>query len=135
MDRLYGKTVFSRLDVVKAFYKIPMAEQDAKKTAIITPFGLFEFTCMPFGLCNAAQTFQRHMDNIFRDLPYVFVYVDDILIASASLDEDKSHIKTVLEKLAKHQLTISLEKCKFAVSEIDFLGFKLSNNIFLLPDH
>ena len=59
-----------------------MAEEDVCKTAIITPFGLFEFLRMPFGLKNAAQAFQRLMDSTFGDISYAFVYLDDILVAS-----------------------------------------------------
>ena len=57
-----------------------MLPADIPKTAIITPFGLFKFLCLPFGLQNASQTFQRMMDRIFGDLPFCFVYLDDILV-------------------------------------------------------
>ena len=59
-----------------------MAAEDIQKTAIITPFGLFEFLRMPFGLKNSAQIFQRLMDGMLRGLSSVFVYLDDILVAS-----------------------------------------------------
>ena len=59
-----------------------MNSEDICKTAIVTPFGLFEFLSMLFGLKNAAQTFQRLMYRIFKGLPYVFIYLDDILVAS-----------------------------------------------------
>jgi hypothetical protein len=51
--------VFSKIDLVKAFHQVPIASEDRQKTAVITPFGLFEYNYMPFGLCNAAQTLQR----------------------------------------------------------------------------
>ena len=65
------------------------------KTALITPFGLFEFLRMPFGLKNSAQTFQRLIDSIFGDIPYVFAYIDDILVASSSPAEHADHLRTV----------------------------------------
>ena len=69
-----------------------MDPADVKKTAIITPFGLFEYLRMPFGMKNSAQAFQRLMDQVFRDLPFVFVYLDDILIASNDEEEHKQHL-------------------------------------------
>jgi len=75
------------VDLVCGYHQVPMHPLDVPKTAVITPFGLFEFLRMPFGLKNAAQMFQRLMDSVLRDLPFVFVYLDDILVASASVEE------------------------------------------------
>jgi Reverse transcriptase (RNA-dependent DNA polymerase) len=82
--RLAGTRVFSKLDLKKGYFQVPVHPDDICKTALITPFGTFEFLRMPFGLRNAGQTFQRLMDQIMRGLDYCFVYLDDILIASES---------------------------------------------------
>nr|CUU97651.1 gag pol polyprotein [Hymenolepis microstoma]CUU97652.1 gag pol polyprotein [Hymenolepis microstoma] len=85
---LHGKVMFSKLDLVQ----IPMAPKDIAKRAVITPFGLFEYLCMPFDLRDAAQSFQRFMDQVFRGLDFVFTYIDDVLIASFNLDEHEQHL-------------------------------------------
>ena len=69
-----------------------MSASDIQRTAIITPFGMFEFLRIPFGLRNAGQTFQRMMDQIFGDLPFCFVYVDDILVFSKNFSSHVSHL-------------------------------------------
>lgn len=120
---MYG---FSKIDLVKAYQQIPVAEDDISKTAIITPFGLFEFPFMTFGLRNAGQTFQRFMDEVLRSLDFCFVYMDDILVFSRSKEEHERHLKIIFERLAKYGLVINVKKCTFGVPEIPFIGYIIS---------
>ena len=121
-----GCKVFTKIDCVKAYFIIPIAPEDVHKTAITTPFGLFEFLRMPFGLRNAAQTFQRFLNNLFRDIDFVFVYIDDILIASKDEEQHKAHLQVVLERLADAGIQINASKCLFGASSLDFLSHRIT---------
>ena len=88
-----------------------MNAADIAKAAIVTPFGLFAYTRMPFGLKNAAQTFHRCMDSVFRDLLFVYIYLDDILVASNSADEHMKHLRQLFDRLADYGLVVNPKKC------------------------
>jgi transposase InsO family protein len=122
--KLAGCTVFSKLDLRKGYYQIPVAECDIPKTAEITPFGLFEFKRMPFGLRNAGQSFQRLMDSLTSDLPAAFAYLDDLIVASTP-DQHAAALTAVLERLKEAGLVLNLDKCVFGRPAVDFLGHRI----------
>ncbi|GFY00498.1 hypothetical protein TNCV_2138961 [Trichonephila clavipes] len=132
---LHGKKIFSKIDIFKAFHQIPIAECDIPKTAVTTPWGLYEYTHLCFGLVNAPQTFMRFMHEVLRGLPFCFVYLDDILFYSENAEEHRSHLRTIFQRLSSYGLKLNISKCVFGVTEHIFLGHLITpDGIKPLPD-
>lgn len=124
LDSLGKCSYFSTLDLAQGFHQIEMDAESIEKTAFVVNNGHYEYVRMPFGLKNAPSTFQRVMDNILRDYLYksCFVYMDDIVIFSKSLQEHLIHVKQIFDKLKHYNLKVQLDKSEFLRKEVGFLG-------------
>jgi len=103
-----------------------MNAADIPKTAITTPFGLFEFTRMTFGMRNAGNTFQRLIDRTLSGVENASPYLDDILVFSKSEEDHRRHLQETFSRLRAARLTANAEKCEFGKTSIEFLGHTVS---------
>ena len=130
LDAVAGAIWFSTMDVTSAYNQIPIREEDVPKTAFVTKFGLYEFTTMPFGLCNAPATFQRIMELALRGLQWscCLIYLDDVIIFGKSFAEHRDRLKMVLDRMREGGLKLKPSKCHFFQPEVEFLGHVISGD-------
>jgi hypothetical protein len=124
-DRLQGCTWFTILDQREAFHRIRIKEGHEKYTAFKTPYGMYEFVVVPFGLTNAPATQQSHANDMLREYLYDFVvvYLDDVLIYTKGTREDHiEKVKLVLREYEKRDMLFKISKCTFFAKEVEFLG-------------
>ena len=119
---------FTSLDLASGYWQIELDEDARKKSAFTTYNGLFEFVRMPFGLCNAPATFQRLMQMVLSGLEYrgVFIYLDDVLVASKTFEEHLSHLREVFSRLRSACLRLKPRKCDILRDRVPFLGHIVS---------
>lgn len=126
LDRLRGAKYLSSLDIKSAYWQIPMSACSREFTAFTIPGrGLFQFKRMPFGLTNAPATWQRLIDEVLQaDLePFVFVYLDDVIVISESFEQHLEILQKIFDRLFKAGLTLNRDKCQFFRSELRYLGY------------
>lgn len=126
LDKLRNARYLSSLDLKSAYWQIPVAEDSKEKTAFTVPGrGLYQFNRMPFGLHNSPATWQRLMDRLFDPSfePFVFVYLDDIIVITPTFDEHLQTLTRIFDRLTEAGLTINPEKCRFCRPELKYLGY------------
>lgn len=130
LEAMRGASYFTSLDAASGYWQIPVAPQDIPKTAFVCSEGLFEWTVMPFGLCNAPATYQRMMQEILSGYFWNFCvcYIDDILIYSKTFEEHLEHLRLVLKRVSAAGLLLKPSKCEFVKREINFLGHVVSGD-------
>ena len=129
LDFLARGKYLSTLDLTRGYWQVAVAEESRPKTAFVTHCGLFQFRVLPFGLCNAPATFQRLMNTVLAGLIYktCAVYLDDIVIASPTFEQHLMDLDEVLSRLRAAGLSLKLAKCQFCLSELSFLGYKVTS--------
>ena len=128
IDRLGNAKYISTLDLTRGYWQVPVAQDSQDKTAFTTPFGLFNFTVMPFGLHGAPATFQRMMDNLLTGAEeYAAAYLDDLVIYSDTWEQHLVCLRGILQRLRRAGLTAKPSKCKIAAARCSYLGHIVGN--------
>ena len=124
LEALGGAKHFTTLDLISGYWQVVVEPDDCSKTAFTTPFGLYEFTVMPFGLSNAPATFQRVMEQVLAGLPWqvCLVYLDDIIVYGQTLDEHRENLRKVFQCIREAGLKLQPSRCSFLQPEVLYLG-------------
>ncbi len=129
LDAVSGSTLFSSFDLTSGYFQIPLKKEDIPKSAFCCKFGQFEMTRMPFGLNNAASTFQRTMELALQGLQWetCLVYIDDIIVYASNFDEHIQRVDQVLDRIKQAGLKLRPDKCHLLQAEVVFLGHVVSS--------
>ena len=130
LDAVAGSSLFSSFDLTSGYFQIPLKKEDIPKSAFCCKFGQFEMTRMPFGLNNAASTFQRTMELALQGLQWItcLVYIDDIIVYAENFDQHISRVDEVLNRIKSAGLKLKPEKCNMLQTEVVFLGHVVSKD-------
>ena len=128
LSRLGEAKIYTSIDLAWAFWQIPVRKADRQKTAFACELGLFEWRRMPFGMCNASAIFQRAIAAralrkiVNREGSMVMAYIDDIVIATETVEDHRVRLREVFECLREAGFKMRVAKCDFRKSEIKYLG-------------
>ena len=128
IDALSGSCWFSTLDLASGYWQVGVEERDRPKTAFSTGSGLYQFTVMPFGLCNAPATFERLMERVLSGLPWevCLLYLDDIIVHAKTFKAELEQLRSVFGRLREAGLKLSPKKCHLFKKPVVFLGHVVS---------
>ncbi|XP_068215486.1 uncharacterized protein [Palaemon carinicauda] len=122
LDQIGPSKFITKLDLLKGYWQVPLSDRAREISAFATPFGLYECKVSPFGLKNAACTFQRLMNRIICGLDGVEIYIDDLVVHSNDWETHVRRLKWVFEVLLEAGLVVNLKKCEFGKAKVSYLG-------------
>ncbi|KAK3768943.1 hypothetical protein RRG08_060379 [Elysia crispata] len=130
IDALGGSKYFSTLDLASGYHQVEMAEEDKEKTAFTTPFGLYQWNRLPFGLVNPPAHFSRLMQKVMSDhlFQILLVYLEDLLVFSPTFEEHLHRLQKVFDRLREVNLKLNPNKCFLGCSSASFLGHVLTRD-------
>ena len=123
MKSLHGCRYFSKIDLADAYLQIPLHAESRDVTTINTPWGMYQYNFLPFGLHVSSGLFQSAIDGVIKGLEGVLAYQDDVLIFGMNKNEHDARLTKLLERFVARNVAIKPSKCVFGVSELEFLGF------------
>ena len=128
LDQLSGNSWFTTLDLKSGYWQVKIRPEDREKTAFSIGNGLWEFTVMPFGLCNAPATFERLMEKILQEIlaKICLVYLDDVIVFSNTFEDMIKNLEKVFLRFRLANLKINSKKCHFFCREVKYLGHVIS---------
>lgn len=130
LEQLGKAKYLTTIDLCKGYWQVPLTQRSRALTAFRTPWGLFQFTVLPFGLHGAPATFQRLMDQVLCDFSgFAAAYLDDIVIYSTTWEDHLKHLQVVLDRLHSAGLTVNPSKCVFAAAETEYLGYVIGKGV------
>ena len=126
--RVEGKTIFSRIDFKSAFYSLPLDPDSVKYTTVsVGHRGTFQFLKAPLGLKTSANCFQEFVSTVFRGCDsFFFIFIDDGILFSSSREEHLVHLEIIFKRVFDYGLVLNLKKCDFFVTDLVFLGVRLT---------
>ena len=128
LDQLSGNSWFSTLDLKSGYWQVKLDSKDKEKTAFSVGNGLWQFTVMPFGLCNAPATFEHLMEKVLQDIlsKICLVYLDDVIVFSKTFEEMMENLRKVFLRFRSANLKLNPKKCSLFGKEVKYLGHVVS---------
>eukprot|EP00122_Pirum_gemmata_P020574 Pgem_evm2s19228 len=127
MEEIGDKKCFTVLDCAKGFWQVLLAKESRKYTTFTVSEGRKQYKRLPMGLKDASFVFQRIMNAILGDIVHLYIYIDDLIIATNTVEENRVTLTEVLRRMDEHNIQLRIEKCMFFESTVTYLGRKVSN--------